>query len=517
MVVAAVGWGVASAQDDDLTGRPVSEKLLTTIQSAANSCPALTPARLAGQLMAESGLDVTATETASGGRGIAGLTDDAWKKWSPWPGAKRSDSAANIIALAHKMCDLSGQLRLTKVAGDSWRLSLAAFHQGLDTVKETDGIPSKAVKYVDQTTGYAGYYGKLVSFGGSGEIPVSTGGDKPKAVPSEYVRPIVQAGSVCAAVTPAAVAGQLMALSGFDVNLLGTDDRRGIAQFRPEVWQTYGPEGSSAWNPEAAIPTVGLAMCGLHEELSGLEGDPYLLALAAYRNGPTTVRQTGGDLDSATEAHARSVRDYTEFYALDGRLKPKSSPSPSPTPSNSPSPKQEESPEPEETEEDGPDSSAPSPEESSPEADDPPKADPPPAKEEEKEVAPSRPTGAKQIVNPRTGYCVSSGKGGDGAVLTLQKCREDKAHYWVFRSDGTVRSQGLCMDVAWADTADGTPVQLATCSGNKAQQWKWHSSKKSLMSGLGSNKCLDHEGVKLGAPMNLWFCVFNPEQTWTTK
>ncbi|WP_428964155.1 ricin-type beta-trefoil lectin domain protein [Micromonospora fluostatini] len=508
MVVAAVGWGVASARDDDLTGRPVSDEHLTTIQAAARSCPALTPARLAGQLMAESGLDPRATRTASGGQGIAGLTDEAWKKWAPWPGAKRSDSAANIIALAHKMCDLSGQLRLTEVAGDSWRLSLAAFHRGLDTVRETDGIPPAAVEYVDQATGYAAYYGRLVPFGGSGDVRPTADPQKPKAVPAEYTRLIVQAGSVCGQVPPPAVAAQVMALSGFDVNLLGAGDRRGIAQFLPEVWQTYGPDGTSAWNPEAAIPTVGLAMCGLHEDLSGLEGDPYLLALAAFRNGPTAVRQAGGDLDAATESFARTVRDFTEFYALDGRLKPKASPSP--TPSGEPSPSPEPSPTGDEADPSPSPSASPKPPAGEPD-------EPPAPEEEEEDVKPGRPTGAKQLVNARTGYCVSSGKGGDGAPLTLQKCREDASQWWVFRTDGTVRSQGLCMDVAWADTADGTPVQLAHCSGNAAQKWQWHPERKSLMSGLAPQSCLDHEGVKLGAPLNLWWCVFNPEQTWTVR
>ncbi|MEV6709753.1 transglycosylase SLT domain-containing protein, partial [Micromonospora wenchangensis] len=333
MVVAAVGWGAAEARDDDLTGRPVSKEHLTTIQSAARSCPTLTPARLAGQLMAESGLDGRADRTASGGQGIAGLDAAAWKAWAPWPGAERSDPAANILALAHLMCDLSGQVRLADVPGDTWRLSLAAFHTGLDEVRDAEGVPTDAVRYVDQASGYAAYYGKLTAFGGSGQPRPSTGVQQPKAVPGSYTALVVRAGSVCAEVTPPLVAAQLMALSGFDANLLGPEGQRGVAQFRPEVWQAYGPSDASAWDPQEAIPAAGTALCALHKELSGLEGDPSLLALAAYRNGPAAVRQAGGDLDAGTQAYLRTVREHTDYYALDNRLRPappSASPSPSP-------------------------------------------------------------------------------------------------------------------------------------------------------------------------------------------
>ncbi|MFJ6197321.1 ricin-type beta-trefoil lectin domain protein [Micromonospora sp. NPDC092111] len=495
MVVAAAGWGVATARDDDLTGRTVSAGQLTAIRAAARSCPTLTPARLAGQLMAESGLDGRTDRATSGGRGIAGLDDKAWKAWAPWPGAERSDPAANILALAHQMCDLSGQVRLAKVTGDEWRLSLAAFHTGLDQVREARGVPSDAVGYVDRASGYAAYYGKLVPFGGSGPDRPSDERQQPRAVPAGYVPLVVRAGSVCPQVPPAAVAGQVMALSGFDPNLLGPEGQRGIAQFLPEVWQAYGPTGVSVWDPLVAIPAVGTAMCAMHRELSGLEGDPYLLALAAYRNGPTAVRQTGGTLDARTETFLRTVRENTEFYALDGRLRaatPTTGPSvsPSPTPPVSPSPSARSS-------------SAPPP---------PPVADPP-----SKPAAPTRPAGTKQLVGKETGLCVSAG-GSDGVPATLRKCQEERSQWWDFRADGTVRANGLCLDVAWGEKQDGTPVQVARCSGNPAQKWEWieYTGIRSLFN-RETDRCLDVNGHGVGAPMMSWICVFNPKQTFTLR
>ncbi|MFF5173321.1 ricin-type beta-trefoil lectin domain protein [Micromonospora sp. NPDC000089] len=508
MVIASVSWGIATARDDKLTGRTVSAENLTAIRAAARSCPTLTPARLAGQLMTESGLDGRVKKTTSGGRGFAGLDDDRWKSWAPWPGADRTDPAANILALAHQMCDLSGQLRLAVIPGDPWRLSLAAFHAGLDRVREAKGVPSDAVTYVDDVSRYAAYYGELAAFGGSGTTRPDAGRRQPKAVPASYVRLVVRAGSVCPEVPPAAVAAQLMALSGFDPNLLGDDGRRGIAQFLPEVWRAHGPAGASPWDPQVAVPAVGAALCALRRDLVGLDGDPGLLALAAYRNGPTAVRQTGGELDDATQAFLRQVREFTDFYALDDRLRvPAASASPSPTPpAPRPKPTTTSAPTPTPT---------PTPAPPIPRPSAPPSTRPP--AEPEKPAPPKRPSGAKQLVGKETGLCATGGSG-DGIPVVLQPCREDRLQWWSFRSDGSVRANGLCLDVAWGEKRDGAPVQTATCSGNPAQKWEWieRDGRRSLHN-PETARCLDVDGHGTGAPLNAWTCVFNPKQTWSLR
>ncbi|WP_416903611.1 ricin-type beta-trefoil lectin domain protein [Micromonospora echinospora] len=487
-VVAAVGWGVASARDDDLTGRTVSDELTATIVAAARSCPMLTPARLAGQLMAESGLDAQDRQTASGGRGIAGLDDEEWRKWAPWPDAERADGTANTVALAHLLCDLSGQLRLAEVDGDTWRLSVAAFHVGRTAVEKAHKVPAEAVEYVDRVSGFAAYYARLTAFGGSGDVQPTSQQQPTRAVPTEYVPLIVRAGSVCAQVSPQAVAAQLMALSGFDANRLGPAGQRGVAQFLPEVWEEYGPEGTSPWEPEVAVPAVGTVMCAMTRDLAGLEGDPYLLALAAYRNGPTAVRQTGGTLDSATEAFVRTVREYTDFYTLDGRLRPSAAPTVTPS---GPAPKPTATP-----------TATPS---APARTQEPPKPAPTTA-------APIRPTGLKQIVGKRTGFCLSSEAGSDGTLVVLRPCQEIKAHWWNIRTDGTVRSNGLCLDVAWGDKTEGTPVQMARCNGSKAQQW-WHTTE-GWFKNKNSNTCMAADGSSNGTPMVIGTCWRNGMQIW---
>ncbi|MFI6244347.1 RICIN domain-containing protein [Micromonospora sp. NPDC050795] len=335
VLAAGIGWSVASADSDKLTGIDIPDRYLPAIETAARSCPMLTPARVAGQLMAESGLKTAASDTESGGRGIAGLDDGDWRKWAPWPSAERANTGANILALAHQVCDFSGQLRLAKVAGDPWMLSLAAFRSDLPTVLKAGGVPESAVGYVKEVTGYAAYYARQPDFGSVEFNPARTTPGPGKPLSDAYLRPVLEAGSVCSQFSPAAVAAVLMAVSAFNPNLLGSGGEQGIAQFRPELWQRYGPPDASAWDPSAAVPAIGSALCGLLTELSGLEGDPYALALAAFHIGPDAVRQSGGTFDSPTQVFLTEVESYTAYYRLDTRLTKVATPAPT-TPTTAP-------------------------------------------------------------------------------------------------------------------------------------------------------------------------------------
>ncbi|MFW6641025.1 ricin-type beta-trefoil lectin domain protein [Nocardiopsis algeriensis] len=78
---------------------------------------------------------------------------------------------------------------------------------------------------------------------------------------------------------------------------------------------------------------------------------------------------------------------------------------------------------------------------------------------------------------------------------------------------GTVTaSNGICLDVAGAQTADGTPVQLAHCNGSQAQEW--------TVAGDGTlrafDKCLDVAagGTTAGTSVQLWQCNGTGAQHW---
>ncbi|MEV6238280.1 glycosyl hydrolase family 18 protein [Lentzea sp. NPDC051838] len=71
---------------------------------------------------------------------------------------------------------------------------------------------------------------------------------------------------------------------------------------------------------------------------------------------------------------------------------------------------------------------------------------------------------------------------------------------------------GKCVDVAGANSANGTAVQLWTCNGTGAQQW---SRNGNTVRALG--KCLDASGTANGAVTQLWDCSGAGNQQWTSE
>jgi Legume lectin domain len=149
---------------------PVDAALAVDLTMAAKSCPALTPPRLAAQVMAATGFK----PTASGG--IAGVTASQWKVWAPSTDADPADPGASILTLAHLTCDLVGQVRLTGVAGDRWRLAVAAWQSSAAAVKDAAGVPSAVAAFVDRVDGYADFY--------AGQPPLGTPATSAAPLPS---------------------------------------------------------------------------------------------------------------------------------------------------------------------------------------------------------------------------------------------------------------------------------------------------------------------------------------------
>ncbi|KUO09357.1 ricin-type beta-trefoil lectin domain protein [Streptomyces sp. DSM 15324] len=112
---------------------------------------------------------------------------------------------------------------------------------------------------------------------------------------------------------------------------------------------------------------------------------------------------------------------------------------------------------------------------------------------------------------------ISSRGGTDGSPLRLWNCGGDSWQKWVFKSDGSVRSMGLCMDAANAGTADGTRVQLATCNGGWAQQFNLNGSHDLVNTRTG--KCVDavDSGTADGTRLQLWQCAGTSNQKWYLK
>ncbi|MFI5964521.1 ricin-type beta-trefoil lectin domain protein [Streptomyces asoensis] len=109
------------------------------------------------------------------------------------------------------------------------------------------------------------------------------------------------------------------------------------------------------------------------------------------------------------------------------------------------------------------------------------------------------------------------GEGKDGTPLQLWDCAGSANQKWVFKSDGTVRSLGLCMDVAWGSKEDGAVIQVANCSGNPAQQWVL--SQYGDLVNPQADKCIDAKdnGTGNGTKLQLWTCSGTSGQKWRAQ
>jgi hypothetical protein len=88
--------------------------------------------------------------------------------------------------------------------------------------------------------------------------------------------------------------------------------------------------------------------------------------------------------------------------------------------------------------------------------------------------------------------------------------------FFEFRSGLSTSSQSWCLDLADADTTNGSPIWLWPCNGTPAQQWTL-DSEGYIRSQINTNKCLVTNGAYLDAGTNfmIWDCIPNfPDMQW---
>jgi chitinase len=101
----------------------------------------------------------------------------------------------------------------------------------------------------------------------------------------------------------------------------------------------------------------------------------------------------------------------------------------------------------------------------------------------------------------------------NGTAVQLYTCNGTAAQSWT-RSGDTLRALGKCLDVTGAGTANGTKVQLYDCNGTGAQRW---SATDGQLVNTGSGKCLDATGVSSadGTRLQIWDCTGGANQKWS--
>ncbi|MER5873065.1 RICIN domain-containing protein [Streptomyces sp. NPDC002044] len=127
------------------------------------------------------------------------------------------------------------------------------------------------------------------------------------------------------------------------------------------------------------------------------------------------------------------------------------------------------------------------------------------------------PGGRTGQISGLAGKCVdvAAANPANGTPVQLYDCNGTGAQRWTLGSDGTVRALGKCLDVASGGTADGTPLQLYDCNGTGAQRWAVSGARDIV--NPQANKCLDVTGGNSanGTRLQLWTCTGADRQKWT--
>ncbi|WP_442810205.1 glycoside hydrolase family 19 protein [Streptomyces sp. W16] len=130
-------------------------------------------------------------------------------------------------------------------------------------------------------------------------------------------------------------------------------------------------------------------------------------------------------------------------------------------------------------------------------------------------VSPAR--AADGRITGLAGKCVdvAGANTANGTAVQLYDCNGTSAQTWSNPGDGTLRALGKCLDVTSAGTADGTTVQLYDCNGSAAQQWAVSSANDIV--NPQANKCLDVTGNNSanGTRLQIWTCSGGANQKWS--
>jgi hypothetical protein len=120
-----------------------------------------------------------------------------------------------------------------------------------------------------------------------------------------------------------------------------------------------------------------------------------------------------------------------------------------------------------------------------------------------------------EIIGIGSGLCIDPAGSGSGAHLFLETCNGSARQEWTYPSDGTVRSEGLCMDVNNKGTSVGTLVVVNTCDGSGTQHFVLNSANDLTANGVGE-LCVETQngGTAAGTALQLQWCQGTVNQKW---
>ncbi|MFI5868096.1 ricin-type beta-trefoil lectin domain protein [Streptomyces sp. NPDC051546] len=126
-------------------------------------------------------------------------------------------------------------------------------------------------------------------------------------------------------------------------------------------------------------------------------------------------------------------------------------------------------------------------------------------------------TASAMSLQAKATHCLDNdyGRSVDGNKIQTWDCNMlggGDAQKFEFRPDGSLRSQGKCLDAAYAGTANGTLLWLYTCNGSPGQQFL--PSSDGTIFHPKSGRCLDTSNMNAGTQVYLWDCNASNPQRW---
>jgi beta-glucosidase len=114
------------------------------------------------------------------------------------------------------------------------------------------------------------------------------------------------------------------------------------------------------------------------------------------------------------------------------------------------------------------------------------------------------------------GLCldVAGDNNANGTAADIYTCNGTNGQQWTEEANGTVQADGKCLDVTGAGTANGTLVDLYACNGTGAQVW--HPQTDGALLNPESGACLDDPGFSTttGTQLDIWGCNGGANQSW---
>ncbi|HEY8979982.1 MAG TPA: ThuA domain-containing protein [Streptomyces sp.] len=110
---------------------------------------------------------------------------------------------------------------------------------------------------------------------------------------------------------------------------------------------------------------------------------------------------------------------------------------------------------------------------------------------------------------------VRGGASADGTAVQISTCTGAAGQRWTVAPGSTVKALGKCLDVSGNGTADGTRIVLWSCNGGANQNWQ--AQPDGSLRNPQSAKCLDVTGASSsdGTLVRLWTCNGGTGQKWT--